>query len=108
MNLQELLGGRKNKLADPRVARIRMYLNNLAVFFIVAMIWLSLTIATDTFGTVNNITNVLRQSSLWSIIAIGQTVVLITAGIDLSIGSVVGLTSCIVALMLNKGYPISV
>ena len=32
MNLQELLGGRKNKLADPRVARIRMYLNNLAVF----------------------------------------------------------------------------
>ena len=81
-----------------------MYLNNLAVFFIVAMIWLSLTIATDTFGTVNNITNVLRQSSLWSIIAIGQTVVLITAGIDLSIGSVVGLTSCIVALMLNKGY----
>ena len=108
MNLQELLGGRKNKLADPRVARIRMYLNNLAVFFIVAMIWLALTIATDTFGTVNNITNVLRQSSLWSIIAIGQTVVLITAGIDLSIGSVVGLTSCIVALMLNKGYPISV
>ena len=108
MNLQELLGGRKNKLADPRVARIRMYLNNLAVFFIVAMIWLALSIATDTFGTVNNITNVLRQSSLWSIIAIGQTVVLITAGIDLSIGSVVGLTSCIVALMLNKGYPISV
>ena len=47
-------------------------------------------------------------SSLWSIIAIGQTVVLITAGIDLSIGSVVGLSSCIVALMLNKGYPISV
>ena len=57
MNLQELLGGRKNKLADPRVARIRMYLNNLAVFFIVAMIWLALSIATDTFGTVNNITN---------------------------------------------------
>ena len=51
MNLQELLGGRKNKLADPRVARIRMYLNNLAVFFIVAMIWLALSIATDTFGT---------------------------------------------------------
>ena len=95
MNLQQILGGKKNNLVDPRVARIRMYLNNLAVFFIVAMIWLALSIATDTFGTVNNITNVLRQSSLWSIIAIGQTVVLITAGIDLSIGSVVGLTSCI-------------
>ena len=103
MNLQELLGGRKNKLADPRVARIRMYLNNLAVFFLVCAMWITLSLVTSTFATTGNITNVLRQSSLWSIIAIGQTVVLITAGIDLSIGSVVGLSSCIVALMLNKG-----
>jgi len=109
MNLLEVFTGPKQgAVADPRIAKIRSRLNSLAVFFIVCILWISLGIATDTFATAQNITNVLRQSSLWSIIAIGQTVVLITAGIDLSIGSVVGLTSCIVALMLNKGYPISV
>ena len=109
MNLLEVFTGPKQgAVADPRIAKIRARLNSLAVFFIVCILWISLGIATDTFATAQNITNVLRQSSLWSIIAIGQTVVLITAGIDLSIGSVVGLTSCIVALMLNKGYPISV
>ena len=109
MDLMELFTGpRKGAVADPRVARLRMYLNNLAVFFLVCAMWITLSLVTSTFATTGNITNVLRQSSLWSIIAIGQTVVLITAGIDLSIGSVVGLSSCIVALMLNKGYPISV
>ena len=101
-------GPKRGAVADPRVARLRMYLNNLAVFFLVCAMWITLSLVTSTFATTGNITNVLRQSSLWSIIAIGQTVVLITAGIDLSIGSVVGLASCIVAIMLNKGYPISV
>jgi ribose transport system permease protein len=109
MNLLEIITGPKEgKVADPTIAKIRSRLNSLGVFFIVCILWISLGIATDTFATTGNITNVLRQSSLWSIIAIGQTVVLITAGIDLSIGSVVGLASCIVAIMLNKGYPISV
>ena len=109
MNLLEVFTGPKEgKVADPTIAKIRSRLNSMGVFFIVCILWISLGIATDTFATTGNITNVLRQSSLWSIIAIGQTVVLITAGIDLSIGSVVGLASCIVALMLNKGYPISV
>ena len=109
MNLLEIITGPKEgNVADPRIAKIRKNLNNLGVFFLVAIIWITLSIVSPHFGTQSNITNVMRQSSLWSIIAIGQTVVLITAGIDLSIGSVVGLASCIVAIMLNKGYPISV
>ena len=76
MDLMELFTGpKRGAVADPRVARLRMYLNNLAVFFLVCAMWITLSLVTSTFATTGNITNVLRQSSLWSIIAIGQTVV---------------------------------
>ena len=59
--------------------------------------WCALSVTTDSFMTANNIVNLLRQASLWAIIAIGQTFVIITGGIDLSVGAVVGLSSTVVA-----------
>ena len=40
------------------------------------------------------------------LLAIGQTFVIITAGIDLSVGAVVGFTSVIIAILLTNGFPI--
>ncbi len=48
----------------------------------------------------------MRQASLWAIIAIGQTFVIITAGIDLSVGAVVGFATVIVAMLLKADVPI--
>jgi ribose/xylose/arabinose/galactoside ABC-type transport system permease subunit len=53
------------------------------------------------FLTPGNLTNVLRQISDNAILAIGQTFVIITAGIDLSVGSLVGLTGVVMALYAN-------
>ena len=50
-----------------------------------------LALATDSFFTVDNLSNVLRQNAFTAIIAAGMTFVILTAGIDLSVGSVVGL-----------------
>jgi ribose transport system permease protein len=55
------------------------------------------------FWTPNNISNVLRQGAMTAILAVGQTFVIITAGIDLSVGAVVGFTSVIVAWLLAGG-----
>ena len=41
-----------------------------------------------------------------AILAMGETFVIITAGIDLSVGAVVGFTSVIVAWLLTHGFPI--
>ena len=61
MNLLEIITGPKEgSVADPRIARIRRHLNNLAIFFLVAVMWIALSIATPNFGTQSNITNVLR------------------------------------------------
>ena len=61
-----------------------------------------LAFSTNSFWTYNNISNLLRQGSMIAILAMGETFVIITAGIDLSVGAVVGFTSVIVAWLLAR------
>lgn len=59
------------------------------------------------FLSASNIINVIRQSAIAIILAVGLTMVIITAGIDLSIGSVVSLTGVVASYMLTKtGIPL--
>lgn len=63
----------------------------------VLVLGLGLTLLSDNFLTVSNLLNVLRQVSINAIIACGMTMVILTAGIDLSVGSVLALGSAITA-----------
>ncbi|PKP58098.1 ribose ABC transporter permease [Candidatus Atribacteria bacterium HGW-Atribacteria-1] len=58
------------------------------------------------FGKVGNLINILRQGSLLYILGIGMTIVILTRGIDLSNGAVLALSSCVVAIAMEKGVPI--
>jgi len=60
--------------------------------------------SSDRFLTDRNLVNVLRQSSFLGMVAIGQTLVILTGGIDLSVGSLVKL-SVLVAAVLMDGNP---
>lgn len=66
----------------------------------------ALTLLTDDFLTANNMSNLARQVAVFGIIAVGQLLIILTAGIDLSVGSVLGLTGCITAELLVTGVPI--
>lgn len=55
------------------------------------------------FLTHANILNVLRQTSINSIIAIGMTLVILTGGIDLSVGSILAICGAVMASLLNSG-----
>jgi ribose transport system permease protein len=57
------------------------------------------------FFTANNLLGVARAFSLTAIAAIGQTMVIITGGIDLSAGSIIGLSSLSTGLLLVNGWP---
>lgn len=65
-----------------------------------------LTLASNDFLTGGNLSNLVRQVAIFAIIAIGQLFVILTAGIDLSVGSVVGLSGCVTAQLLVAGWPI--
>lgn len=94
--------------AIPAEKRKRNYnaLFGLTLLGLLLLMWIVLAVATPSFATALNITNLLRQGSLIAILAVGQTFVIITGGIDLSVGAIVGFTTVIVALLINAGWPI--
>jgi ribose transport system permease protein len=67
---------------------------------------LILTLITDTFATPQNLFNVTRNFAFVAIIALGMTAVIITGGIDLSVGSTLCLSAMVLAVGMNAGYPL--
>lgn len=70
------------------------------------LLCLVLSLLSDRFLTPGNWVNILRQSSINLIIAIGMTYVILTAGIDLSVGAVLALSTVVTADLLQRGIPI--
>jgi ribose transport system permease protein len=78
----------------------------LTLLALLVLLWIILSVATPSFASGNNIANLLRQGSMIAIMAVGQTFVIITGGIDLSVGAVVGFATVVVAMMINAGFPV--
>lgn len=81
----------------------RQILSTLAALL---MLFLFFTLANRNFISMMNILNILKQATPIIIIAIGQTFVLITAGIDLSIGSVIACSGVVAAICMRDGMPV--
>jgi ribose transport system permease protein len=88
------------------VARIRRLLaiREAGVLLALLLMGALLTLTTDTFLTTRNLLNIGRQVSVLGIMAIGMTYLLITAEIDLSIGSVYALSSIVTGLLLLQSW----
>src|SRR5215475_12052209 len=65
-----------------------------------------LTLASDVFATQQNLFNVTRNFAFVAIIAIGMTAVIITGGIDLSVGAVLVLSGMVIGMTMNAGLSI--
>ena len=89
-----------------RTARLREFLQRYGLVVSFLLLCLALSLLSDRFLTVGNLTNVLRQSTINLIIAIGMTYVILTAGIDLSVGAVLALSTVVTADLLQRGVPI--
>ena len=74
------------------------------VFLAAVIAAVVLSLVTDTFASPQNIFNVTRNFAFVGIVALGMTVVIISGGIDLSVGSVVCLGAMVQAICMNAGY----
>jgi len=72
------------------------------------LLCLVLSLLSDRFLTASNLLNVLRQATINGIIAVGMTYVILTAGIDLSVGSVLALATVVAADLMQAGHPVPV
>ena len=93
-------------IPSPREINWRSFSQKYGIVLSLVLLCLALSLATDRFLTADNLTNVLRQASINGIISIGMMVVILTRGIDLSVGSVLALATVVGAdLLLNEGLP---
>jgi ribose transport system permease protein len=88
----------RNRLSD--------VLSQVAAAGALIVVVIALSIASPYFLTSNNLFNVCVQIAVVAIIAVGQTMVILTAGIDLSVGSVAGLSGVMGTMAMSSwGFP---
>lgn len=85
-------------------------LQSIVIYLAAVAIFIVFTVAASlngkSFLSLTNIQNIITQSSVISIIAIGQSIVILTGGIDLSVGSVVGIVGIGGGLLMKMGLPV--
>lgn len=83
-----------------------------ALYFGAVIILIGFTVACNIAGknflTLRNIQNIISQSSCVAVVAIGASLVILTGGIDLSAGSIIGFVGILSALLIKKGMAIPV
>ncbi len=94
-----------SRLLRPKLGRFG---TEAVLAIILALFFVGLTFASSVFLTDQNLSNLLKQSSVNGIIALGMTVVIISGGIDLSVGAVAGLVGAASAMMMVSGLPTAV
>jgi len=77
-------------------------------FLSLTILFVALSIASPYFLTANNLASVARQTAVFNTMALGMTIVIVAGGIDLSVGSILGLSGLIGTMALEAGYPIIV
>lgn len=78
--------------------------NQLGMLVVLGLLCIFLSLLSPNFLEVSNIINVLKQISIIAILAAGMTFVILTGGIDLSVGSTLALSGVVSVLLSSKGY----
>lgn len=81
------------------------FIRKYGILLVLVVMWVLLAAVSPTFRTATNVVNILRQVSVNGIIAIGMTFVIMTGGIDLTVGSLVAVSGVISGsiLVANPG-----
>lgn len=82
------------------------YISDLGALIALILLVVGISIISPQFRSISNFLSLLRQSSINGFIAFGMTCVILTGGIDLSVGSVLALSTAFCAGMISKGVPV--
>ncbi|MBN2137793.1 MAG: ribose ABC transporter permease [Sedimentisphaerales bacterium] len=85
---------------------VLLIVRSYGIFVGFAVVVIVVSILEQSFFTLDNLLNIVRQSSIHGVMAVGMTFVILTAGIDLSVGSVLALTGIFCASFEHAGWPV--
>ena len=80
--------------------------NTLGILIALFLLCAILSVASPVFLSVSNFWNVFQQVSINFVVAIGMAFVIISGGIDLSIGSSIAIVGLVMAMMMKSGQPV--
>jgi ribose transport system permease protein len=103
MSSEAVAPPRPEKAVPQRAFRLPREIGILGALGLMLLI---LAVFVPQFRDIQNLTNITRNFSFVGIVAMGMTLVILTGGIDLSVGSVWGMTAVIVAFLLTHGWPV--
>lgn len=86
-----------------RTVRSEELLNKYSTLIALGILFVIANFVSSHFAQPQNLTNITMQIAVNGILAVGMTMVILTGGIDLGVGSVVGLTGIILAMTQNIG-----
>ncbi len=92
----------RRKISVPRT--LLTHASGVVVALVVAVI--AFSILSDRFLTASNLYSVVRQGACLALASYGMTLAILSAGIDLSVGSVIGLSTVAVGLLMQRGFSI--
>ena len=85
---------------------MKYVLPHLSLVAVIALMWGIIELASPGFLSTSNITNIMQQAAPLAIVALGQAFVVISRGLDLSVGSIMGLVSVVTAMVgVGWGLP---
>lgn len=79
---------------------LSLIFKKLGVFIILLLVCVVLSILSPNFFTFKNLINIIRQAAIMTVVATGLSIVMIGGGIDLSVGSVVGVSSAVLGVLI--------
>jgi ribose transport system permease protein len=92
------------QLGNYRLVRVALGVIRLGPVLILAALIAGMALASPVFLTTGNIGNVLSQTAVIAVLALGQLLVVLTRGIDLSVGSTLALASVVGAIVFERGH----
>lgn len=75
----------------------------IAIYALLLIIFIVMMIISPSYRSIRNIGNIIVQSIPLSIVSLGQTIVMVSGGIDMSVGAMISLTTCIAATSMATG-----
>ncbi len=101
-------GSRVARVQYPRIFRSQFGLSRTAVVIGIGLEILVFALLSPAFLTFDNLISIVEQTSTIGIIAVAQGMLIVAGGMDVSVGSVVGLSGMVCGLLLGEGYPAAV
>lgn len=90
----------------PNGSRLLQFLNSQRILFVLILLIAVMSLTIKNFASIDNIMKIARQTAVYGIVSVGMTFVIMTGGIDISIGSTLALGGIVAGLLNSNGMPL--